>query len=383
VTDLPRWPHQQRGLARWQDSYDRGVRRTCLACPTGGGKTLTVADVIACVVALGRRVALVSNRKILLDQIISDLVDMRIAHGVRARGYEPDLDQPVQICSMQTEVSRVLTRKTWPLHTKDPGDLLIIDEGHLYTTGHALTYRQRVLDVGGHTLDVTATPIGMGDVLDELLVMATNSELRECKAHLAIYQYAPDEPDTLPVRKKIDRAVKLIREGDDLSENQQRALMGAVVNGEANHKLTTLLHGRIWPNFLATNPDRGPFICFGPGVNESLWIAQQFTAKGVRCAHIDGDHIWLDGELHRRDAKDELWQEVLRESEAGKLAGLCCRFVLREGFNAPWLKHGIMATVFGSIQSYLQAGGRLSRYFPGYEHKTLQDHGATTGGTVR
>jgi superfamily II DNA or RNA helicase len=366
--EFTRWPHQLRGLERWQDAYDRGVKRACLACPTGGGKTLMMRDVIVALVALGRRVSLLSNRKVLLDQLRGDLVDLRVDHGVRAAGHEPELDQPVQLCSLQTEVSRVLKRGQWPLHTNQPGDVAIFDEGHLHTVGHVVEYRRRVLAAGGRTLDVTATPIGMGNVADELIVAASNSELRACSAHLYIEHFAPDEPESL-------RGKSAPADGEDLTANQQRAVMGAVdENGEANAKLHGL-YGRIWDNFEKINPDHDPFICFGPGVRESLWIAQQFTAKGVRTAHIDGEHIWLDGELHRRTAKDELWQEVLAESEAGTIKGLCCRFVLREGFNAPWLRHGIMATVFGSVGSYLQAGGRLSRYQTGYASKTLQDHG--------
>jgi hypothetical protein len=43
----------------------------------------------------------------------------------------------------------------------------------------------------------------------------------------------------------------------------------------------------------------------------------------------------------------------------------------------PWLRHGIMATVFGSLQSYLQSGGRLLRScsLVGKRDVTVQDHG--------
>jgi superfamily II DNA or RNA helicase len=369
--ELERWPHQQTGLARWLDAYDRGVKRTCLCYPTGGGKTLTVADVIKSVTSIGRKASLFTNRKILTDQVIADLLEHRIDHGVRAAGHEEDLSRSVQICSMQTEVSRVLKRKVWDLHANAPGDVMIIDEGHLHVSGHALTIRDMTTSAGAFTLDMTATPIGMGEVCDEIVYIGKNSEMRACKAHLLIEHYAPDEPD-MRLAKLAGTPKKGASEGEDLSENQQRAVMGAVVDGEANKRLRAL-HGRIWDNFCRLNPNRLPFLCFGPGVEESIWIAQQFTKRGVRCAHVDGEHIWMDGSLYRKT--DALWEQVLDENRAGTLPGLSCRFVLREGFNAPWLKHGILATVFGSVQSYLQAGGRFSRYFPDYESKTLQDHG--------
>lgn len=48
---------------------------------------------------------------------------------------------------------------------------------------------------------------------------------------------------------------------------------------------------------------------------------------------------------------------------------------MREGLDWPWLAHGIFACVFGSLQSYLQAGGRLLRAHPGKERAIIQDHG--------
>jgi DNA-directed RNA polymerase subunit RPC12/RpoP len=48
---------------------------------------------------------------------------------------------------------------------------------------------------------------------------------------------------------------------------------------------------------------------------------------------------------------------------------------MREGIDWPWLYHGIMATVFGSVTSYLQAGGRLLRAHDSLDHVLLQDHG--------
>jgi hypothetical protein len=49
--------------------------------------------------------------------------------------------------------------------------------------------------------------------------------------------------------------------------------------------------------------------------------------------------------------------------------------VLREGIDCPWLSHGIFATIFGSLQSYLQAGGRLLRASANVPWVTVQDHG--------
>ncbi len=41
----------------------------------------------------------------------------------------------------------------------------------------------------------------------------------------------------------------------------------------------------------------------------------------------------------------------------------------------PWLYHAILATVFGSLSSFLQSGGRLLRSHPSLEEVVIQDHG--------
>ena len=53
---------------------------------------------------------------------------------------------------------------------------------------------------------------------------------------------------------------------------------------------------------------------------------------------------------------------------------LCNRFVCA-GIDAPWLAHGIFATIFTSLQSYLQSGGRLLRSFPGIDAVTIRHGG--------
>jgi hypothetical protein len=208
----------------------------------------------------------------------------------------------------------------------------------------------------------------MGDVCDDLIVAGTNSELRQCGALVLAHHFAPDEPDMAALKALKSKPA----DGEDLSDTQQQKIMGKVVDGEPTPNLVAL-HGRIWKHYQRLNADRRPSILFAPGVNESIWFAQQFTAKGVRAAHIDGEHIWIDGELHRKT--DDLWQELLNESRTGRIGVLCNRFVLREGVNAPWLAHGIFATIFGSVQSYLQAGGRLLRASLGLESVNFQDHG--------
>jgi superfamily II DNA or RNA helicase len=49
----------------------------------------------------------------------------------------------------------------------------------------------------------------------------------------------------------------------------------------------------------------------------------------------------------------------------------------REGINMPHIGHCIFACVFGSLKTYLQAGGRALRAHPSMDRVTIQDHGGS------
>lgn len=133
--------------------------------------------------------------------------------------------------------------------------------------------------------------------------------------------------------------------------------------------------GRVVENYHEINPNRKPAVLFAPGVSESVWFAQELCKHGIPSAHIDGENVWLNGELFSKDQDvvDDV-EEMLRN---GTLSVVCNRFVLREGIDWPFVEHGIFATIFGSLTSYLQAGGRFLRACPsiGKTRCTIQDHG--------
>jgi superfamily II DNA or RNA helicase len=238
---------------------------------------------------------------------------------------------------------------------------VIIDEGHLNAGPGMQALAQRLLDAGACILGMTATPIDIGHFYDHLIVCGTNSELRACGALVPAIHYAPDEPDM-----KLLAQLK-VKMGEELSERQQREAM------MPNEKVRAVLWGRVLEWFNRINPTRRPTILFAPGVKESIWFAEQFSNAGITAAHIDGETVWQAGVAERssRATRDA----VLAGSRDGLITVLCNRFVLREGINATWLSHGIFATIFGSLQSYVQSGGRLLRAHPGLEEITIQDHG--------
>ena len=352
---MPLWPHQERAIRDVCAAIMRGDRRILLTIPTGGGKTRVAEEIIRLYLEEGRRVGLYTNRKLLIDQTSRVMEAAGHGHGIRAAGYADEREKNFQISSIQTEGSRVLKRQEWDLHD---AELVVVDECHLQASGNARTILDRHHEQGAVILGLTATPIGLGGMYDTLIVGGTLAELRECGALVPVHTYGPDEPD---LKAKDIGRVEL---GEDLTEKQNiKAIMRQGI------------FGRVLKWYNRLNPAQTPTLLFGPGVKESAWFAEQFTKAGVRAAHLDGEEVWLDGEWQRTGRT--IRQDILGQSRDGSIKVICCRYVMREGVDAPWIEHLIFATVLGSLQTYIQTGGRGMRASPETRktHLTVQDHG--------
>jgi superfamily II DNA or RNA helicase len=357
---LPLWPHQEYALRAIPEAVAAGHRRILLCTPTGGGKTRTIAEAIRGWLAEGLKTILYTNRVMLLEQLTRVLTEAGLPYGVRAAGWEEEQDPSalLQVSMTQTEAARVLRKQT---HNVVPAKRIVVDEAHLQIGPKMAELMVKHLeDPEAVVVGLTATPIGMKDYYDHLIIAGTVSECRDCGALVPALHYGPDEPDWAEYRKL--KKGKSPGETDDVSEAHARHLM-----------MRPGVFGRVKEWFDVLNPDHRPTVLFAPGVNESLWFAEQFARAGVSAAHIDGDDVWIKGEW--RHADREAREETLKASQSGDVVLLCNRYVLREGIDAPWLSHGIFATVFGSLQSYLQSGGRLLRSHPSLQAVTIQDHG--------
>ena len=350
---MNRWPHQIRGVSEVIAARERGERRICLTSPTGTGKSLMISDLIGYCIDNYLQAVLYTERKMLVRQLTATMSKNDIKHGVRAADYEDQRDLAIQVSSLPTEYSRVLKRETWELHK---ADLVIVDECHSSKGPQAQTVLQRHHDAGATIVGITATPIDLYPIYESLIVAGTNSEGRACGALVPCRHFGCDEPDL--------RHIGPVKIGEDLSESQNRKAI--MVPG---------IFGRVYDWWKKLNPDALASIAFGPDVPSTVWFCEQFAAKGVPCAEIDGKECWLDGKSY--PTSDSIREDILGKSKDGSVKIVWNRFVLREGIDMPWLYHGILATVFGSLQSYLQSVGRLLRSYPGISEVILQDHGGS------
>jgi superfamily II DNA or RNA helicase len=344
------WPHQEFSFKEFLEQSKR-FSKILLTIPTGGGKTRVAFAAIKHYVSMSKRATLYSNRKLLVSQISKNLEDSGIRHGVRASGYQDNRERSVQISSIQTEVQRVLKTKRWQLANSD---LVIVDEAHLMGTGNSQTLLEMHAKSGAKVLGLTATPLDLGHLYEHLIVGGTNSQLVDCGALVPAHHYAPDEPDL--------KHIKNIKVGKDLTESQNvKAIM---VKG---------VFGRVIKHWRKHNPDQRSTLLFAPGVKESVWFAEKFYKEGISSGHIDGEDVWINGKFYKSDQAAR--EALIDGSRSGEIKVVCNRFVLREGIDMPWLYCGIFACVFGSLQTYLQSGGRILRSHSSLDHVVIIDHG--------
>jgi len=355
---VPLWQHQQHAYEDICEAILEGHKRILVTSPTGGGKTALGAALIR---DQYQKSVWYTHRKILCHQTVGVFKKLDLDPGIRASGEPLALLRKLQVAMIQTESSRcfpkvneegtIVKEPQYPLHN---ADVAWIDEAH----NNSKEQMAKIIDGHGDivTIGLTATPLGLGHFYDHLIIAGTNKQLRACGAHVPVYQYSPDEPSKALVGK-----IK-VGEGECGISEKYRG------------KFVQRIFGSVIKHYNELNPKRLPTILFAPGVKESIWFVKELNKAGIKAAHIDGDNAWVDGKEVKKD--QDVVDDIMERSKSGDIEIISNRFVLREGIDAPWIQFGIFATVFGSLTSYLQAGGRILRADSGnFDHVTIIDHG--------
>jgi len=375
---MPRelWAHQIFAISETIRLISTGVRSLCVSSPTGMGKSSIMAKLIEWAVLQGWDCAVFSNRRLLTNQLMNTLNASGIHVGVRAATFESwtDLNAPVQICSMQTELHRVLKKREQAMkraktkeeahsqHALFPARIIFIDELHL-NSGETMTaiVREYQEKWDAIVIGVTATPIGCSHICEDLLVAGNTSSGRECGALVMAESYEPAAFDIWKVR---------------------RTKTGVYSQSEMEEKVKAIwsqcVVGQIYDSWKSINPEGKSSLGFAPGVKESLGLAMDFNRRGVNAAHIDGDGIYVDG-AYRKTTDQSDRDEVFARSKSGEVPQIWSRFVLREGVDLPWVECLSLACPIASLLSFVQTVGRGLRASPSTGKTTCKiiDHSAT------
>ena len=308
-------PYQERAIEALRASYRSGHRAPVLVLPTGGGKTVIAAAIVAGARQRGHRVLFLAHRAELLAQTARTLGgDVRVVQADRDTGPAAS---PVVVASVQT-----VAAPRWA-ERLPPADLVIIDECHHAAAPTWAALAARYADA--RLLGLTATPqrgdgAPLGDVFDDLVVGASIRELTEAGHLVPCRVYVPA--------------------GGDVSG---RRLACSPLEAYRRH----------------AGGQRAVVFC--STVEHASEVAERFRTDGVPAGTVTGS------------TPDDVRARTLAEFRAGELRVLTNVHVLTEGWDDPGCAVAILARSCDAASTYLQAVGRVLRPAPGKDHAVLVD----------
>lgn len=329
-------PYQQTAIDDIETALDNG-EKVLYVLPTGGGKTVILANIIERAVQAGKRVLILTHRREILKQTS---LKMAVDHGLIQAGLNLDLTYPAQIASVQTLWARCMRTDKVPLPA---ADVTIIDEAHHIA---APTWRM-ILDAypNARRVGLTATPCrsdgrGLGNYFTTIVEGPQIPELIKQKYLVPTVYYAPADPDLKGVET---------RQGDyvvsQLADRMNRDdLVGNIVSDWFKHS------------------QRRKGLVFCVDVGHSVHVKDEFLKSDVRAEHVDGSTPKTE-----RDA-------ILARLASGETEVICNCMVLTEGFDLPAIGCIVLARPTKQIGLFRQMAGRGLRPAPGKRNLILIDH---------
>jgi superfamily II DNA or RNA helicase len=330
-------PYQQEAREAVHNEWQRGVDKTLLVLPTGTGKTIVFAHVIADRVAQGDRVLVLAHRGELLDQAADKLEKATGLRCATEKAQDTSLDSwyRVTVGSVQT----LMRQKRLEQFEQDHYGTIIVDEAH-----HSISdsYR-RILDYfeGAKVLGVTATP-DRGDM-----------------RNLGVYYESLAYEYTLP---------KAIKEGY-LSPIKARTIpleldMTGVSSQAGDYKvgdIATALDPYLdqIADAMVTYAGDRKTVVFLPLIATSQKFTHMLQARGIRAAEVNGE--------------SENRSEILEDFDAGRYQVLCNSMLLTEGWDCPSVDCIVVLRPTKIRSLYSQMVGRGTRLYPGKDHLLLLD----------
>ncbi len=328
-------PYQTEMIDSVREQFRAGKRRVLVCAPTGSGKTVMVAQMVATAASRGHRAFFLVHRRELVKQSVQAFQRMGIAHGVVAADWMEAKGHKIQIASIQTIVRR--------MHRFPKPDFIIWDETHHLG---AQSWRQIFkANEQAYHLGMTATPqrldgTGLDQFYEHMVLGPSVTWLIENK-WLSRYR--------LIVPPGINLAGLHTRMGDYISSELVAAVDKPSITGSAVAEYQKFLPGQ-------------RAIAFCVSVEHSRHVASQFNAAGIPAAHVDGETDPIE-----RD-------RILKAFEAGQVHVLTNVELFGEGFDLPAVVGCIMLRPTQSLGLYLQQVGRALRPAPGKDCAIILDH---------
>lgn len=334
-------PYQMEAIDALRREVAAGHRRVLLVAPTGSGKTLIAAGIVAGATAKGRKTLFLAHLRELVRQAAGKLEAAGQDVGVIMAGRLPRPEAPVQVAS------------TWSLHGRairsaseelPDADVVVVDEAH-HAPGRVYSeiiakYPKAVI------LGLSATPCrsdgrGLGWIFETLVECPSVKELTDARFLVPARIFAPPPPDLTSVRT---------RRGEYVEADLERAMNQQPLVGDAVVQ---------WHRH---NSQRQPTVVFGVSVKHSIALRDAFARADVVAEHIDA-----------ATPQDER-EAILDRLADGRVEVLCNCGVLLEGWDSPTVACLVLARPTKSLALYRQMVGRVLRAAPGKTEALILDH---------
>ena len=322
----------------------KGRKRNLLVLPTGGGKTIVMAEMARRAVEKGGRVLCLMHRRQLVDQMVERFKDHGLDCGVIMAGVETNLSSPIQIATIQTYGRRIKLDDAGIQLFFVAATLILIDEAHRSLSN----IFQKVLKYYADktVIGVTATPclssgLGMGQYYDSLVAPVGVRELVRQGYLVPARYFAPTKPDL----KEIP-----IVQGDF-----ETKALGKVMN-------TSALIGDVLENWLRIASGLQTIV-FAVNVSHSKALCLEFQRNGVQAEHLDAHSS--------DDERDQVLQALFNK----KIQVVFNVALYTEGFDYPGAECIVLARPTKSMGLYRQMAGRGLRTHPGKCECIIIDHG--------
>lgn len=353
-------PYQQKAKEDIYNEWSAGVQNVLYVLPTGGGKTVTMSDIVhehtgaACAIAhrqeLVTQISLALARDGIKHRIIGPKNVVKLAvniHMVEVGRSYYDPSAKVAVAGVDTLIRREAELKTWLLSVT----LWLMDESH-----HPLQDNKwgKAIEMfpNARGLGVTATPIradgkGLGRHADgnfDTMVLGPNMRDLIDMGFLTDYRIFAPPSDLDLTDVKISTAT-----GDYNKDGVRKAVRKSHIMGDVVKHYLQIAKGKLG-------------ITFATDVETATDIAAQFNAAGVPAEVVsaktpDADRI-----------------AVLRRFKNRELLQLVNVDLFGEGFDLPAIEVVSMARPTQSYSLYAQQFGRALRIMDGKTEALIIDH---------
>lgn len=331
-------PYQEKLKNDIRDLFSKGSRSVILCAPTGSGKTVTFADICSETIKRGNKVAIVVDRKELLDQATNKLNEYGLFPEVITGGKKwINYDKSAFVCTIQT-----LKKRRFP-----KVDLLVIDEAHKQTfDGIAKHYR----DAGSFVIGATATPIRKGKNAEQF-----GNIYSEIVKSVDIVDLISDG-FLAPAR-----TFGVVVEMDGVKQKNGDYDAGQMFDVYDK----PFLYDGLFEKWHSTARDRKTIV-FCINVKHSIATRNVFIQNGIRAEHVDGT-----------TPKQER-ERILHDFKTGAIQVLCNVDILTTGYDEPSIGCVVVNRRTKSVPMWLQMTGRGSRIFRNKKDFIILDMGGNT-----